>query len=154
MGAFTLWCVPAVLNAARTSEAVRGLEYVTLLAGGILFWWPLHAPSQEQRMPLVPHSLIYLAAATLCCSLIGISVAFGHADSSSLLNSRDTLHIAESLSTDWSLTQASDKETAGLFFWIGASTVLLTEVMFVYYRWYTRTQLIAERAGTLLSEPS
>jgi len=109
---------------------------VTLLAGGILFWWPLHSPSRGQRIPLVPHSLLYLTAGTVWCSLLGIFVAFGHSAAHGYAGMPDTLHIADSLLNQWSFTQASDKETAGLLFWVGASTVLLTEVMVVYYRWY------------------
>ena len=60
-----------------------------------MFWWPLHYPLREQRIPLVPNSFyLYLAAATVWCSLIGLFVAFGRSGSSShYLRSIDTLHL-------------------------------------------------------------
>ncbi len=109
----------------------------TLLAGGVAFWWPIHSPAPEQRMRMLPTSLFYLAAAIVWCSLLGLYLAFEQPWSITLYSTPpDTLHISDSLLHDWSLTRELDQETAGLLFWIGAATVLLTEVMFIYYRWY------------------
>ena len=147
MAALSMWYFPRLLNAAEVSDAVRCMEYATLLAGGAVFWWPLHSPLREQRIPLVPHSLLYLAAATVWCSLIGLFVAFGQSWSSAhYLGSVDTLHISESLVTNWSFTRETDQETAGLVFWISATTVLLSEVMLVYYRWYNSAEMRNESA--------
>ena len=89
-----------------------------------MFWWPLHSPLREQRIPLVPNSLLYLVAATVWCSLIGLFVGFGPSWSSShYLRSIDTLHISDSLVKDWSFTRETDQETAGLLFWISAATI-------------------------------
>ncbi len=135
MAVLTMWHLPRLLNAALASDVVRGSEYAILVVGGAVFWWPLHSPFREQRIPLVPNALWYLAAATIWCSLLGLFLAFeqpgGH-----YLNRPDTLQIADSLVTDWSFTAENDQQTAGLLFWIGAAAVLLTEVMLVYYRWY------------------
>ncbi|HME05622.1 MAG TPA: cytochrome c oxidase assembly protein [Bryobacteraceae bacterium] len=137
MLAVLIWYFPRLLDAALTSEAARCLEYASLLVCGAAFWYPLHAPLREQRIPLAPHALLYLAAATAWCSLAGIFVAFGHTVSSAhYIKAADTLHIADSLLNDWSFSRETDQETAGLLFWIGSATVLLTEVMLVYYRWY------------------
>jgi putative membrane protein len=145
-----MWYFPRLLNAALASDAVRCAEYATLLAGGALFWWPLHSPIREQRIPLVPNSLLYLAAATVWCSLIGLFVAFGPSWSSShYLRSIDTLHISDSLVKDWSFTRETDQETAGLLLWISAATILLTEVMLVYYRWYISPEVRNESTGAV-----
>jgi cytochrome c oxidase assembly factor CtaG len=135
MAVLSIWYLPRLLTAALASNAVRGLEYAVLLAGGAVFWWPIHSPLPEQRIRLVPTSLVYLAAATVWCSLLGLVLAFAQ-PSGHYLRYVDTLHIADSLVTDWSLTPENDQQTAGLLFWIGATAVLLTEVMLVYYRWY------------------
>ncbi len=137
MLAVLIWYFPYPLDAALSSESVRCLEYATLLVGGALFWYPLHSPLKEQRIPLAPHALLYLAAGTAWCSLVGIFVAFSHTVSGAhYIKAADTLHIADSLLNDWSFSRETDQESAGLLFWIGSATVLLTEVMFVYYRWY------------------
>ena len=148
MAALSMWYFPHLLNAALASDFVRCSEYATLVAGGAVFWWPLHSPLREQRIPLVPNSLLYLAAATVWCSLIGLFVAFGPSWSSShYLRSIDTLHISDSLVKDWSFTRETDQETAGLLFWISAATILLTEVMLVYYRWYISPEVRNESTG-------
>jgi putative membrane protein len=140
MAALSMWYSPRLLNAALASETVRGLELAVLLAGGVIFWWPLHSPVREQRIPLVPNALLYLAAATAWCSLLGLYLAFAQ-PSEHYLKSADILHIADSLVRDWSFTPENDQQTAGLLFWIGAAAVFLTEVMFVYYRWYTSPEV-------------
>lgn len=137
MGTLLIWFLPGPLNRALSSEAIRGVEYATLLAGGLLFWWPLHAPSRDRRIPLLPASLLYLAAATVWCSLAGLFLAFVQPwFYVRYVTPMDTLHIAASLITDWSFTRENDQQTGGLLFWIGAATVLLSEVMAVYIRWY------------------
>jgi cytochrome c oxidase assembly factor CtaG len=142
MAAVLVWYLPHLLDAALNSEGGRALEYMTLVAGGLVFWYPLHSPRKEQRIPLVPHSLLYLAAATVWCSLTGIFVAFSHVVSSAhYVSAPDTLHIADSLLNDWSFSRGTDQETAGLLFWITSATILLTEVMFIYYRWYNSPEL-------------
>jgi len=153
MAVLSIWYLPRLLNAALLSSAVRGVEYATLLAGGAMFWWPIHSPLREQRIRLVPTSLLYLAAATVWCSLLGLALAFAQT-SGHYLRGPDTLHIADSLVTDWSLTPENDQQTAGLLFWIGAAAVLLTEVMSVYYRWYISPEVRNEFASNVKTIPA
>jgi len=141
MIAVSIWYLPNLFNAALDSETVRCMEYVTLVLGGVAFWYPLHSPLPEQRIPMVPHALLYLAAATIWCSLVGILLAFSHSASSLHTHAPDTLGIADSLLNDWSFSRETDQETAGLLFWISSATVLLTEVMFTYYRWYNSPEV-------------
>jgi cytochrome c oxidase assembly factor CtaG len=143
-----MWYFPHLLSASLTSDAFRCSEYATLLMGGAVFWWPLHSPLREQRIPPLPQALLYLAAATVWCSLIGLFIAFGQAWSSAhYLMSLDTLDIAGSVVNDWGFTRETDQETAGLVFWISAATVFLTEVMLVYYRWYCSPEVRDESSS-------
>ena len=137
MAALSLWFLPRLLNAALASETMRRVEIATVLAGGVAFWWPLHSPVDRQRIPMVPNALFYLTAATIWCSLLGLFLAFEQPWYFPRYSSPlDTLHIADSLLHDWSFGRENDQQTGGLLFWIGAGTVLLSEVMFTYYRWY------------------
>ncbi len=137
MVSLSIWFLPRLLNASLTSDAVRGSEFAILIAGGAAFWWPIHSPQEENRIPLMPNTLIYLAAATVWCSLLGLVLAFEKPLLiARYVEPRDPLHIAESLLIDWSFSRENDQQTAGLLFWIVAASVLLTEVMFTYYRWY------------------
>lgn len=145
MGMLLIWFLPGPLNAALASPTIRAVEYATLIAGGILFWWPIHAPSPNHRIPLMPASLFYLAAGTVWCSLLGLFLAFAQASIySRYARPADTLHIASSLVTDWSFSRETDQQTAGLLFWIGAAAVLLSEVMVVYIRWYRSNEVRRE----------
>ena len=145
MGIMLIWFLPGPLNAALANPSIRAIEYATLIAGGTLFWWPIHAPSPKHRIPLVPASLFYLASATVWCSLLGLFLAFAQATIySRYAQPADTLHIAASLVTDWSFSRETDQQTAGLLFWIGAAAVLLSEVMAVYIRWYRSSEVRRE----------
>ena len=137
MGILSIWFLPRALDASLQNEALRRLEILTLVAGGAIFWWPLHSPVVRQRLRLMPNSLFYLAAATVWCSLLGLFLAFEQPGYFARYNNPlDTLNIADSLIHDWSFTRENDQQTGGLLFWIGAGTILLSEVMFIYYRWY------------------
>jgi len=148
MAVLSMWYLPRLLNAAVASDAVRWCEYTTLLLGGGAFWWPLHSPLREQRIRLVPTSLLYLTAATVWCSIAGLILAFEQ-PVKRYVQPLDTLHIAESLVSDWSFTRETDQQTAGLLFWVGAGSVLLTEVMLVYYRWYKSPEVRNEGSRSL-----
>ncbi len=139
----SIWYLPRLLNAALASDAVRWCEYTTLLLGGGAFWWPLHSPLSKHRIPLVPASLLYLVAATVWCSIAGLIIAFEQPWVN--FPPFDPLHIAESLVGDWSFTSELDQQTAGLLFWLGAGSILLTEVVLVYYRWYKSPEVKFER---------
>jgi cytochrome c oxidase assembly factor CtaG len=137
MATLSIWFLPHPLNAALASEMIRRVEIGTLVAGGMMFWWPLHSPVRRQRIPMVPNALLYLTAATVWCSLLGLFLTFEQPWYFPRYSSPlDTLHIADSLMRDWSFTRENDQQTGGLLFWIGAATILLSEVMFTYYRWY------------------
>jgi cytochrome c oxidase assembly factor CtaG len=142
MGIMSIWFLPGPLNVALSSEAMRGVEYATLVAGGLIFWWPIHAPSPERHMPLLPTSLFYLAASTVWCSLVGLFLAFARPFLFSHYEvPRDTLHIANSLLVDWSFSRENDQQTGGLLFWIGSTAILLSEVMVIYLRWYRSSEV-------------
>lgn len=137
MATLAIWFLPRPLNAALASEAIRRVEIATLIAAGIVFWWPLHSPRKQQRIPMVPNALFYLTAATVWCSLLGLFLAFEQPWYFPRYSSPlDVLHIGDSLLRDWSFSRENDQQTGGLLFWIGAGAVLLSEVMFTYYRWY------------------
>ena len=72
IGILSIWFLPRILDASLQNEALRRLEILTLVAGGAMFWWPLHSPVPRQRLRLMPTSLFYLAAATVWCSLLGL----------------------------------------------------------------------------------
>ena len=149
MAVLSMWYLPRLLNAALASDVVRWCEYTTLLLGGGAFWWPLHSPLRKQRIPLVPTSLLYLAAATVWCSIGGLILAFEQPWVNRYFQPLDTLHIAESLVGDWSFTRETDQQTAGLLFWLGAASVLLTEIVLVYYRWYRSPEVRNEGRASL-----
>jgi cytochrome c oxidase assembly factor CtaG len=137
MATLSIWFLPRVLNLALASEAIRRVEIATVLAGGVFFWWPLHSPDKRQRIPMVPNALFYLVAATIWCSLMGLFLAFEQPWYFPRYSTPlDVLHISDSLLRDWSFSRENDQQTAGLLFWISAGVILLSEVMFTYYRWY------------------
>jgi cytochrome c oxidase assembly factor CtaG len=137
MAALSVWFLPRALNAALANESIRRLEIASVVAGGMIFWWPLHSPRRDQRIRLVPNALFYLTAAAIWCSLLGLFLAFEQPWYFPRYSSPlDVLRISDSLLRDWSLNRETDQQTGGLLFWTGAGFVLLSEVVLTYFRWY------------------
>ena len=59
------WHVPAAFDAALHVERVHALEHVSLLATGLLLWWPVAGSVPEWPRPAPPAQLLYLFLATI-----------------------------------------------------------------------------------------
>lgn len=140
-----IWYVPAIYDATLAMAPLRWIQWAILLACGILFWWPLTAPSRSWRVKPVPAGIWYLFGATMWCSLLGLALAFTRPGLYRSYNRPgDSMQIADFLRNQMEMTRAGDQETAGLLFWIGASAVLLCGVMLMFYRWYVSREMREE----------
>jgi len=75
VGAMWFWHEPSLCNAAVTSRWVQGLQTVSLLVLGCLFWRQILAPRETERLP-PPAAVLYLFSACVTCSLLGIIITF------------------------------------------------------------------------------
>jgi len=139
------WYLPRLYDATLVSAPLRWAQWAAVLACGLLFWWPLTGPSRAWRVKPVPAGIWYLFGAAMWCSLAGLALAFTRPGLyRSYSGTDDPLQIADFLRNQMELTRAGDQETAGLLLWIGASAVLFSGVMLVFYRWYVSREVREE----------
>ena len=145
-----IWYLPALYNATLGDAPLRWAQWASVLVCGLLFWWPLTAPARSWRLKPVPAGIWYLFGATMWCSLAGLALAFTRPGLYRPYNRPgDSLQLAEFLRDQMELTRAGDQETAGLLLWIGASAILLSGVMLMFYRWYVSREVREEFSSAL-----
>jgi len=145
MGVLAVWHIPALFNTALQSESVHVAQQLSLLAAGLLFWWPVLSPWKRQRMPPVPWSAIYLLAGCIGVSFVSLAVTFTRFGAyQSYLIPKDTLGILPLVRDTWRLTFETDQETAGMFLWIGGCMVYAVTTMGLFVAWYNSSEMREE----------
>jgi putative membrane protein len=136
IGAMWLWHAQTLCNAASQSDAVRGLQSVSLLAMGALFYWPLLAPRRAFRMsPLA--GMVYLFTACLGCTLLGILITLSPVEvCPAFLHPSDGLGLVPLIRDRWGVSAAEDQQIAGLLMWVPACAVYLGGIVGQLARFY------------------
>jgi cytochrome c oxidase assembly factor CtaG len=131
-----VWHVPALFNAALADDGIHILQHLSFLVTGVIFWWPVLAPSETRRM--APFAAIsYLFGACLTCSLLGAALTFAHPGLyPAYLNPRDSLGILPLLRNQWGLDPKTDQQLGGLLMWVPGCFVYLTAILATVTHWY------------------
>jgi len=117
VGLTAMWHLPGLFNLALENWAVHAVQHISLLAGGILFWWPVFGPGRN-RLPIIM-AAPYLITACMGCTLVGIVLTFG--PPGMYQGYRD----------------AMDQQMAGLIMWMPGCLMYLGSLMFVLGRYYS-----------------
>jgi cytochrome c oxidase assembly factor CtaG len=136
IGAMWLWHAQTLCNAASQSGAVRGLQSVSLLAMGAVFYWPLLAPRRPSRMsPLA--GMVYLFTACIGCTLLGILITLSPVEvCPAFLHPQDGLGVLPLIRDRWGLSAAEDQQIGGLLMWVPACAVYLGGIVAQLGRFY------------------
>jgi len=120
------WHVPAAFDAALRVDRFHALEHVTLLATGLLLWWPVAGPTPEWPRPSPPAQLLYLFLATI--PMMAIAAPITLAD--------DVLYpYYAAAGHPWPLAPRTDQELAGILMWVGGMFGYLVAGTVVFFRW-------------------
>jgi putative membrane protein len=140
VGAMIAWHLPPLFNAALANPALHIFQHLSFLITGVIFWWPVLAPVEEQRMaPL--HSIAYLFSACVCCSLLGALLTFIPPGAyPAYLNPDDRLGILRLVRTGWGLDPKTDQQLGGLLMWVPGCFVYLSGILATAARWYGATE--------------
>jgi cytochrome c oxidase assembly factor CtaG len=136
VGAMWLWHAPTLCNAATSNPTIRGIQTVSLLVMGSMFWWPIAGPFRQQRLsPLA--GMTYLFSACVGCTLLGILITFTPLSVCSIyLHPVDRLGILPLLRNGWGMTSKVDQQVGGLLMWVPACLIYLASIMGLLARWY------------------
>ncbi|MGA3172418.1 MAG: cytochrome c oxidase assembly protein [Chthoniobacteraceae bacterium] len=136
VGAMWVWHVPALCDAAAISRSVSAVQTATLLVLGAAFWWQVLAPVESQRIsPL--HGVLYLFAACVACSVLGIILTFSPVTvCKAYLHPVDRLGIDPLIRGEWGMTAGRDQQIGGLLMWVPMCMIYLTAIFGQVARWY------------------
>ena len=135
IGAMWFWHVPAMCAAATESPWLAAVRDLSLVAAGLLFWWPIFAPIPQARLaPLA--GIVYLFSACLGCTLLGIYITFTTISvCPAFANPVDRLGIVTRL-YDAGLTPSVDQQLGGLLMWVPPCALYVSVIMWLLCRWY------------------
>ncbi len=137
VGAMAFWHIPPVFNAALSSEPLHIIEHLTLLAAGVIYWWPLLSPVPECRMRPVPQAAGYLFTSCLACTIIGVLITFApNLLYPAYASPPDPFGFLPVIREQWGISAAMDQSIGGLLMWVPGCLVYLTAIMAMFARWY------------------
>lgn len=148
IGTMVVWHAPALYDAALVSGGVHVVQHLSFLATGVAFWWPVLAPVDDARLaPLA--ALLYLAAAALASSVLGIVITFAQVSLyPRYLLPADRLGIVPLIRNVWGLSPEVDQQLGGLLMWIPGGLVYLCAMLGMLARWYRGADYTEPRLGT------
>ncbi len=135
VGAMWIWHARALCNSAATSDGVRALQTVSLLALGTAFWWPIVGPRRDQRLPELA-AVVYLGAACAACTILGVAIAFSPVEVCSAYGHGVDPLGALPLVRQWGLTPSVDQQVGGLLMWVPGCTVYAVAILFLVARFH------------------
>ncbi len=118
MAAMAFWHLPPVFNAAMTREPLQVAEELSLIAAGLIFWWPVLGPNERNRMQPVPQAFVYLVSACAVCTLTGVLITFAP----------PALYRMQ--------TSRLDRQAGGTIMWTGGCAIYVAAAMVQFARWY------------------
>jgi len=136
VGAMWLWHERSLCNLAALRPGVQALQTASLLAAGLVFWWPILRPRLRARLAPFP-SVLYLFSACLACSVLGILITFSPIEVCSVYaHPVDRLGVLPLLRQGWGLTPAVDQQVGGLMMWVPACLIYAGAILAVLARHY------------------
>jgi putative membrane protein len=124
--ALVIWHFPVFFEAALAREWIHILEHLTLLATGILAWWPVAGRLAAWPRPAPPARLLYLFLATIPMMAVASPITMAE----------EVLYpFYARAGAAWPLSPRADQELAGVLMWIGGSLGYLVAGTIVFFRW-------------------
>jgi len=137
VGTMLLWHLPPLFNAALSGHVLHLIQQLSFLMSGIVYWWPVLAPTAQSRLSVVG-SISYLFTACLSCSLLGAALTFGPVGLyPAYLHPPDSLGILPLIRDVWGLDPANDQQLGGTLMWVPGCFVYLSAILWKLMRWYT-----------------
>lgn len=135
-GTFWLWHLPALYNLTLQNESIHVFEHITLIATGVILWWPVLKPdTTKQLAPMA--SVIYLSIAALLSTILGM--IFTVSDTvyyAGYAHPSDDLGALDLIRNKWGLDQLADQKLGGAIMWEPAGVIFLAIMMVKMKTWF------------------
>ncbi len=124
------WHRPVFFEAALRWEPAHALEHLTLLAAGLLAWWPVLGPLPEWPRPGPPAQLLYLFLSTIPMSAVAAPITLAEAPLYPFY-----APAANPAAAAWPLAPRADQELAGVLMWVVGPLAYLIAGTLIFFRW-------------------
>jgi len=108
-----LWHIPSIFMLGLRSQTWHGVEQVSFLVAGLLFWWPVVEPSRNASKWPKSSILLYLFLATLPCDILSGFLVFCDR----------VVYPVYFSSQQFGLTPLEDQQCAGALMWTCVTVV-------------------------------
>jgi cytochrome c oxidase assembly factor CtaG len=122
VGVLLWWHVPRVFKSAMQSAPLHGIEQISFLVTGILFWWPVIRPWPGGSVWPRWSVPLYLLLATLPCDTLSAFLAFC-----------DRVVYPAYLvgPRHFQISPLQDQECAGALMWVWVTIVYLVPAVYI-----------------------
>ena len=137
IGTLTMWIwhAPLLYNAALASDQIHIGQHLMFLTAGVIFWWPVLAPTRTHRLASWA-AAAYLASGALAGSVLGILLTFSPTDLyPAYTQPIDRLGILPLLRAQWGFTAGADHRLGGGLMWMVGGLVYLPAILLGVLRW-------------------
>jgi putative membrane protein len=137
------WHFSSLYEVALENDLVHYGEHISMLAAGLLFWWPAISPDpMPWRMPH-PVRILYLFLAMPQVSFLGVA----------LLSADSVLypHYQE-VAPSWGSTPLADQQLGGVLMWVMGDMVFLVAMIAVVAAWMRFEDIRTARLDARLDE--
>jgi putative membrane protein len=139
VSAMWLWHARPLCNAAVSSQLVNTVQIASLIVLGAIFWRPILAPREDERLSPAG-AVLYLFSACIACSILGILITFAPVSVCPIYSQpADRLGILNLIQTKWAFTPEKDQQVGGLLMWVPMCLVYLSAIVAQLARWFAQS---------------
>lgn len=117
LGVIATWHVPLLYDLAQGPTPLHGLEHLTFLGAGLLYWWPILPPTGHRRLSPLGAGLPYLMAAGMEGGLLGGAFT---------ISDRVFYPVFLRAAVPGGLSPLADQHLAGIVMWLLGGLVYAT----------------------------
>lgn len=144
IGTLYVWHIPALYDAALTSDAVHGFQHILLLSVGMMFWWYALGPIRPRRRLAGLQVAAYMVITKLFTGVLASAITF--VDFGVLFTDyyADTPRL-------WNLSPADDQQFAGALMMFEELVIMTSVFALMFVRMLgdaDREDVRAERYGS------
>ncbi len=127
-----LWhLAPGWYDTSLSNEFVHGVQHVSYLVVGMLFWWVVIDPKPLQSRLSYPLRIVYLFLASTPKHFLGALITFAGDPL------YDAYQVAEPV---FPMTIMNDQGIAGLIMWAPSQTMHLVAIAVIFFMWADRSE--------------
>ena len=121
--AIWLWHIPALYDAAVTSELTHVLQHASFFLTALLFWWVVLKPSSTRQTAAIAIALLF--ATVLHTGVLGAVLT---------LTSRLLYPVYGATTSPWRLTPIADQQLGGIIMWVPGGLPYLAAALVLFVR--------------------